>query len=412
MNKRGLSAMQDAILFVLMVSISGAILLPAFTHDVIKESYVEREKDEVAAEALVVLLSMTKDEFSYTLGEEAMNTILKDESVASIFKGDWGKDISKWLAGRTQYHKCYGELIAECLTSQLMIPWNGKFKANFLTYGFSEKLKENISRELKIILGDEYDFNFTARWHPVIGLPFGGEIFVGHPPPENAYVAKTFITIPYVPEINGQIIAPEYLKEKLKRSAYFKNICDLLDALPDREEEWTEFENELVENVTNLFFSLLFNKTYGVIKMALDMIFKNIEDMLKGFIEKAERELEEIYGGIIQNVAHIILRSLAEKIIEKIFPDEPLEENENIVDGLMDRISRYIEEGIRYGLREALSPIRELFENMVRDFVHYIIEMIKGGLEKVNEIVEKILDWTIERIRITKAEVRLSIWEV
>jgi len=412
MNNKGLSAMQDAILFVLMVSISSAILLPAFTHDVIKKSYIEREKDEVATEALIVLLSMTKDEFNYTLGDEAINTILNDESVASIFKGDWGKDILDWLVGRTQYHKRYGELIAECLTSQLMIPWNGKFKANFLTYDFSKKLEENISRELEIILGDEYDFNLTARWYPVIGLPFGGEIFVGAHPPENAYITKTFITIPYVPEINGQIIAPEYLKEKLKRSAYFKNISNLLDALPEREEEWTEFENELVENVTNLFFSLLFNKTYGVIKMALDMIFKNIEDILKGFIERAEKKLEEIYGGIVQNIAHIILQSLAEKLIEKIFPDEPLKENEDIIDGLIDRISRYIENGIRYGLVEALSPVRELFENMVKDFVHCIIEIIKGGLEKVNEIVEKILDWTIGRIRITKAEVRLSIWEV
>ncbi len=44
MNRKGISAMHDAILFIVMVSLSGAILLPAFINNPITESEMQRER--------------------------------------------------------------------------------------------------------------------------------------------------------------------------------------------------------------------------------------------------------------------------------------------------------------------------------------------------------------------------------
>jgi len=416
-NKKGLSAMQDAILFMVMVSISGAILLPAFTNDSLTKSQMEREKDEMADEALLVLLATTEDEFNYVLGktiiEEAFGGLTVDLSKSKQF----GEDILNWITGRTEYHKSYGELIAECLACQIMLPIGDKnVKANILTKNFEEQLEKNISQRLKIILGEKYAFNFSARWYPIMGIPFGGEICIGSPPPNNAYVAQTWITIPYVPEIEisgeKEILTPEILKSEIEKNEFYKNTIGLLDTFPKSDEEWKELERNLTENITNLMYGILFTglgDMKSILEIALDMIFESLEKMLK----KTVKDFEQTVGEPIMGIMDILFKKIGETIFQQLGEKPPETESmEEYVEKLIEAIKNYFLNGVVKNVNQLLRPLHDSMENMIKEMVRYILDLIKSGVEKINEIKEQIFDWTINRIRITKAEVRLSIWEV
>ncbi len=411
LNKAGLTAMQDAILFILMVSISGAILMPAFTNPTIMKGYMEREKDELVDEALLVLLATTKNEFSYILADETIK-----EALGGLGENEFGRGILYWLVGRTEYHKTYSQLIAECLSCQFMIPvGEEKFKCNFLVSGFESSLKENISQQLKIILGDKYSFNFTAIWNPILGIPFGGKISVGEPPPSsNVYVARTWITIPYIVEVGAEenkiILTTSQLRKLIENNVFYKNTIGLLDKLPKNEEGWEKLRNDLTENITDLLFSLIFDGTNdmkGLLHLCLDVLFEEIKNYVKGIVS----EFTESVGKPVMTIIDELLRAIVNKILEKI--DIEMEANENVdeeyVEKLIDGLVNYFRKGIIEGTISLLQPVKGYFEKLIEKFVDYIIDLIKQGADGIEE---QIFDWTINRISITKAEVRLALWEV
>ena len=321
--------MQDAILFVLMVSISGAILMPAFTSDIIMKSQIEREKNEIADETLLVLLATTVDNFSYCLAEDIIKSLFEKQEVNILDSKDFGEAILDWIAGRTQNHKSYGELLAECLACQLLIPADGKkIQANLLTKTFTDKLRENISRQLNLILGTEYQFNFSARWYPIIGIPFGGEMYIGPPPPKNAYVAKTWITMPFSPKVKiGNdviILAPNQLRKRIEESSYYVNtigrVKECLDNMPHSDESWKKLENSLVENITGLVNGFLFlgledeegNIIFeGVVNIVLHMIFDELEKIIEKLTEKTTEKLEKTVGAPAVSYTHLTLPTKA-----------------------------------------------------------------------------------------------------
>jgi len=261
MNRKGISAMHDAILFVTLVSISGVILLPAFINNPITQSEIEREGSETADESLIVLLSLTPKEFNYTLAKETIDGVMNKAGISS--QGDLGKAIFNWLLGIKQYHKSYGELFAEDLASQFLLSLGGKdYRMNILTQDFDKRLKENISKELNKILEGKYKFNLTAKWNPIIGMPFGGKLQVGGAPPQTAYVSKTFISLPFSPVININGVEVHlnrnWIKEKIKDAGVLGEIYDLIDKIPSTDAEWEKFKKHLEENLTELIYEFLF----------------------------------------------------------------------------------------------------------------------------------------------------------
>ncbi|MCD6473757.1 MAG: hypothetical protein J7K47_02480, partial [Thermoplasmata archaeon] len=286
MNRKGISAMHDAILFIVMVSLSGVILLPAFINNPITESEIERERSETADEALIVLLSVTPKEFNYTLAKETIDSVMNKAGINS--QGDLGKAIFNWLLGIKQYHKSYGELIAENLASQFLLSLCGKdYRMNVLTQDFDKRLKENISRELNKILEKRYKYNFTAKWEPIIGLPFGGEICVGTSPPETAYVSKTFVTMPFAPviTIDGKEVHlnKNWIKERIENAGAIGNVSKLISKIPSTDAEWNKLEEQLEENLTNLIYGFLFNGIEtengifpGILNITLHLILEKI----------------------------------------------------------------------------------------------------------------------------------------
>ena len=416
MNRKGISAMHDAILFIVMVSLSGAILLPAFINNPITESEIERERSETADEALIVLLSVTPDEMEYIIGEDIIKDALSKGGVdfsKSIF---WEKILS-FALGRTQYHKNYAELIAEDLASQFSITWGGEnVRINLLTSGLERRLKENISHTLTDLLGKEYFFNFTAKWEPIIGIPFGGKICVGEAPPQAAYVSKTFISMPLNPVviIGGKDYSiskngiKNCIEDWINSVPAMKNILDLIENYENN----PKFREDLTKNLEDLIYGFLFTGVTnsegeilfpGIMNLALHIIIDNISRMVNKMVDTFLGSLNSAFGDDA-GVINAIKNMLEEQIKSKFNLNKDLS-TEKLSTALTNKFVEEIKNNRNFEF------IKNKIEEYVGQIVDYIIENIEALKKNVNEVKNKIDDWLLNRISISRAEVSLAIWE-
>ncbi len=418
MNRKGISAMHDAILFVTLVSISGVILLPAFINNPITQSEIEREGSETADESLIVLLSLTPKEFNYTLAKETIDGVMNKAGISS--QGDLGKAIFNWLLGIKQYHKSYGELIAEDLASQFLLSLGGKdYRMNILTQDFDKRLKENISKELNKILEGKYKFNLTAKWNPIIGMPFGGKLQVGGAPPQTAYVSKTFISLPFSPVININGVEVHlnrnWIKEKIKDAGVLGEIYDLIDKIPSTDAEWEKFKKHLEENLTELIYEFLFTGIMspdgnvllpGIFSVSLHLIFEEII----GYIENSQTfnsfvsSLNNMFGEN-RNVIDYLINLILDEVYNALGLQPQGENIDEKLEGLTGALVNYIVSSLKN------SEFGEILKEYISDFVDYIVEMIKKGGEVIKETKNMIDDWLLNRISISRAEISLAIWE-
>jgi len=72
-NIYAISVMYDAVLFIVMVSISGAVLLPALQSNIAIETSVKTHREHVADEALNAFLVSRVDTFSYKVAGDIID---------------------------------------------------------------------------------------------------------------------------------------------------------------------------------------------------------------------------------------------------------------------------------------------------------------------------------------------------
>jgi len=199
-NTTGISVMYDAVLFVVMVSLSGVVLIPALQNNISVESSIKKHQEHTADETLNTLLVSRVDKFTYNLAGDALNLIVTD----SYESNDIYTSLSTWLLGHEQLHKTYANLIADDLGVQFrmkLLP-DINIRSNFLTSEFDTNLQDDIEDFLSAYLGDKYKFKFTAVWFPIketiTGYIIGGELVIGDEPPlEDCFVSQCFISMPY-----------------------------------------------------------------------------------------------------------------------------------------------------------------------------------------------------------------------
>jgi hypothetical protein len=158
-NQQAISVLYDAVLFVVMVSLSGAVLIPALQNDNAVQTTIDTHRENIAEETLLTMLVSKIDKFTYNSGIQSFE----------------------------QLHKTFANLIAENLACR---------KTSFFVGDFTTKLEKEIKNFLNNYLGDKYGFSFQAKWEPAnlgkITISLGSTI-----PEKNCYIAKTQIMMPY-----------------------------------------------------------------------------------------------------------------------------------------------------------------------------------------------------------------------
>ena len=426
-NNYGLSLMYDAILFIVMVSLSGVVLLPALQSNVIVNTSVDVHREHIADDALGAFLSSRVDRFSYKVCGDIIDDVAGGIGIDNSSDGLYGS-IMEWLLGREQIHKTYASILSEDLACQFRMPFSvlGSNRINIFTGDYDRQLRNNISSFLSSYIGDKYFFNLSSRWHPIKGVEFGGEMFIGkRPPTSNSYVARSYITMPYSPKIEvpgvGEVILSRYWFEDLFNDMvhnipWLENITELINYYTSftKEELKEKFSENLSVLAEGFLCSGLKNESDatifpGVLNITLQYGFEKIKTMVQNFTEDA--------------VSNVLGESLG--MIDSFFGDlggvgNPIAESvqDELTSTIMDSLGLPVGTFLTTALDELENQTRNFTGNLVHDmltpyidsFAESIVDNLYAGGPV--DVIKSISDWLFDRISISKAEVTLTIWEV
>ena len=428
-NIYAVSVMYDAVLFIVMVSISGAVLLPALQSNIAIETSVETHREHVADEALNAFLVSRVDTFSYKVAGDIIDDAAGSIGIDNSSEGLYGS-ITNWLLAREQLHKTYATLLAENLGCQFRLPITvlGTNRFNIFTGDYDRRLKNETKSFFSSYLGDKYRFNLTAWWHPIKGIPFGGELCIGeHPPNQDCYVAKSFIMMPYKPVItigDVQIVFTKYwLKEELlggEDIPHLMNVTHVLEEYKNGNPPYDDFENvttAIRENVTMLTYGFLIDGVKnaddetifpGIVNATIDYGFNKLKETIGNMTEKViDAVMGEALGtvdSIFADISGVTEFPIFDEIISSFtenFENFIGESVDSLEDGF-DALERAIKENVTNMISSFLDPY-------IQNFVDSIFELI--DIDQVVEVTELLTDWLFERISLNKAEVVLTIWE-
>jgi len=399
LDDKGLSTMYDAILFIVMISLSSIILTPIFEMQTINKLAGERYRENVAEETLHTFLVSMPSNFNYNLGGSIVDTAAETLGIDVADNNNLYHTITTLILGREQLHKTYNCIIAENLCSQFMIPIsnNDSIKLNIFTEDFNEKLKDKIIKYLLGHLGD-YNFNFTAYWYPIKGVHIGGILQVGDPIPDTTcYHAEETFVIP---------INIDFNKNLLFNISYIKNITGILE---DHDID-NITKTSLSENLTALFRGFLLdgllynNISYpSILDIFISYGLSNIEDAIENISSKLINTAigEGLYTlqGILGDIDNTTYYTGLFNILEKEF-----------IDYLTNStgINFYNLTGIITPLEDIIKPvIWNILEPIVEQLTSYIIDEFSSTSSNSIEIL---MDLLFNQVS-TKATAVLVVWE-
>jgi len=384
-------------------------------------------REHIADDALGAFLSSRVDRFSYKVCGDIIDDVAGGIGIDNSSDGLYGS-IMEWLLGREQIHKTYASILSEDLACQFRMPFSvlGSNRINIFTGDYDRQLRNNISSFLSSYIGDKYFFNLSSRWHPIKGVEFGGEMFIGkRPPTSNSYVARSYITMPYSPKIEvpgvGEVILSRYWFEDLFNDMvhnipWLENITELINYYTSftKEELKEKFSENLSVLAEGFLCSGLKNESDatifpGVLNITLQYGFEKIKTMVQNFTEDA--------------VSNVLGESLG--MIDSFFGDlggvgNPIAESvqDELTSTIMDSLGLPVGTFLTTALDELENQTRNFTGNLVHDmltpyidsFAESIVDNLYAGGPV--DVIKSISDWLFDRISISKAEVTLTIWEV
>ena len=422
-NKTAVSMMYDAVFFIVMVSLSGVVLMPALQSDVAVEGSIDKHREHLADEALNTLLVSRADKLSYKVGGDLLDDVAGSIGIDNSSDGLYGS-ILNWLLAREQLHKTYSNLISEDIGCQIRLPFSvfGTNRFNIFTGDYDRQLKEEVESFLESYLGDKYNFNFTAIWHPIKGVRLGGDLNIGPTAPsENCYVSKSNIMMPYKPiiTINGTRINFTrcwFEEEVLKNIPIVDNITIVIQNCNNGVYPYDNHSNAstaVKENITNLVYGFLVDGIYdgddqlfpGVTSATLDYGLSKLKYAFDSFTEDSlgmlmGESLVTVDGffGSMSGVENPIAKAVADEINKTI---------QNIVGNAFGSLSEGFDQLEAYIKTE----IENMLDSVVLPYIKSFIDFVFEEMDAV-DIYNSIASWLFDRISINKAEVRLMVWEV
>ncbi|HEC77044.1 MAG TPA: hypothetical protein ENI33_07300 [Thermoplasmatales archaeon] len=388
--------MHDAILFCMLVSISGIILLPALIDNIVTETYIQKEEEKKADEILYQLMTCTVDKFEHLNARDILEDMGINASHILI------KPIVDNLMKREQLHFTYVHLCADCLACQLKL---FGYRINILTQNFTDMLKMSLKKFLDELIGNEYKYNLTIIWNPIDGFDFGGYLYVGESIPKNldVYTSNTYLAIPptFFTELGFSI---EKIKEFILNSDLKKNFSRFENGSINKEELKSILKNILME---------LFNKTIwkgfdyngdgdfidefemrSLIDILVDYIFNRIYYGIEHFFDESLSIVNNIVAEGLGKYLNISLQNAFQNSLSSFVGQS----TEDTIYQLLEKIKLYAKE-----------KSKEIIEKKIHDKIEFIVEEIveKSSVENIESYI---FERFLKNINLCRAKMSLAIW--
>ncbi|RLF33656.1 MAG: hypothetical protein DRM98_01920 [Thermoplasmata archaeon] len=424
-NQFAISLMYDAVFFVVLVSLSGVVLIPALQSNIAIEGSLDKHREHVADEALNTLLVSRADKFSYKIAGDIIDDVAGGIGIDNSSDSGLYSFILSWLLAHEQLHKTYANLIAENLGCQFKLPFSafGTSRFNIFTGDYDRQLKKEIKIFLTSCLGNKYGFNFTALWHPIKGIPLGGDIYIGAKPPgRDCYVAESSIIMPYKPvvAVNGtEVVFTRYWFEEniLKNISETTNITDVINSykagFPPYDNS-TNASNAVSENLSKLIHGFLVDGIQnvdneilfpGIVNLTITYSFNKVKNAVANFTENAMKNVMGEALGTVDNIFENIggvVDPLADAIKNKL--NDTLSNLLGSTFGTLSMGFDLLEETIKNEVSTLISSFINLY---IKDFIDSVFDQIN-----TIDIYGFLSEWLFDRISVNKAEVSLIVWEV
>lgn len=378
----GFSTAFDIFLFLILVSICAIILLPSITGNTQIKSALESKNQKNSGDTLLTLLNGRVDEFEYIVAGSQMDAAAGPIRNTSVYIA--GKKI---IAGKEIKHKTFSDIAAENAAAQWIIYYNGsRTQLNFAMSNYSASSKTIMKNYLDEQIGDRYDYNFTVIWRPFTDVPIGGNVDIGEPVPDNAYVESAYITMPYHIGLTRKQF--EDIIDDTFSAGKSGNLSFSLEKLKNDEmnRDWIEKEiSDMINDALN-----------DTIDDSIDII---VDETLTPVLDEARNKMIEEANNLISGSDLMLTREMNDGINESINSI-----GADLSGTMSDKLKLYLKKVVKDEAQKASGEEIEAFTTDLADL--YINNAIT-----VAEARERILTEIFTRININRAQATLSIWE-
>jgi hypothetical protein len=309
----------------------------------------------------------------------------------------------------------------------------GTNRLNIFTEEYDRQLKNKTNQFFSSLLGEKYKYNLTAWWHPIKGVQFGGEFFVGTPPPTtDCYVARNFFMMPYMPVFSIGNHTIVFTKHWLKHQLFSEDIEFGRSSIPAIANMTIVFENytngyppynskEVAVEAIKENFSALADGFFidGIINVSNETVFPGIveislsygfEKIRNSTQERLDQALGELFGEAVRTVDQCFWNlntSISNPLSQSILTEFNL-----TLFTLLNKTFGSIDEAFDACERAIKGHISRLLHTYLDTFLETFIRAVLDGIDAVKDFADMIIDWLFDRISLNRAEAVLTIWVV
>lgn len=380
-DTRGFSTTFDVLIFLVLISIAAVILLPTITGNIQVKSVIDSKSQSQSSRVLTTILNGRMDEFEYTPAGEQLDAIAGPVNDSPVYVA--GK---KLILGRELKHKAFADIAAEDAAAQWVIYHNGeRIQLNILLTNYTSSLDSAMKEYLDRQIGDRYRYNLTVVWRPIVNAPLGGDIRIGEQVPDNAFVETAYITMPYKVEFSRERVEM-IVNESFNTT--FGNISSTFAYLKTDSSNRTQIEAEISQEIFDSINSTIDEAVVILMNETVVPVIDEAQDAVAGQINNL---LPDGGNGLVESFNGTIMRILDE---EGIFVNGSISET----------LKSYIKD-------EAKQETRTISEREIKYLVTELADMYVNEVMTSEDVKESIITEVFSRVRISRAEVTLSIWE-
>ncbi|MDO8727999.1 MAG: hypothetical protein Q7J35_18255 [Candidatus Methanoperedens sp.] len=380
-DARGFSTTIDVLIFLVLISIASVILLPTITGNIQVRAVMDSKSQSESSRMLATILNGRMDEFDYDVAGEELDSIAGAVNDSSLYIA--GK---KLILGRELKHRTFADIAAEDAAAQWVIYQNGeRIQLNFLLTNYTNGLESSMKEYLDSQIEDRYSYNLTVVWRPVVNAPVGSDVRIGDPVPDNAFVEKSYITMPY--DIDFSRTRVEMIVDKNFNTTW-GNIPSTFDYL--KKDTWNraQIEDEITREIFDSIDSTVDPAVDDLVDNTIGPVIDESQDTVSGQINNL---LPENGSGLIKSINETMIGILG---------DGGIIANGSVSETFKSYLKLY-----------AKVETRRISDNEIRAMTTQLSDMYVNDVITIEEVKESIYTEVFSRISLNRAEITLSIWE-
>jgi hypothetical protein len=232
----------------------------------------------------------------------------------------------------------------------------------------------------------KFDYNFTVLWRPFTGVPIGGDLDIGEPVPDNAYVESVYITMPYHIVISRKQV--EDIIENNFNNSRFGNFSSTLEELKSNESARDVIEVEISSKINNII-----NDT---VDDSVDLI---VDQKLGPVLDESRNKMIEDVNGLLLD-SEIPLNQEINYEINNTLDNV----SANLSGTMADKLKDYLKAG-------AKEEIQAASDEKIRSFSTELADMYVNNAITIEQAKDRVIIEVFSRININRAQATLSLWE-